>query len=205
MRLGLTGGLGSGKSTVSQILVELGAAVVDADELAREAVVPLTPAWQAIVDRFGRRYLLPGGTLDRRQLGQRVFTDPEARRDLEAIVHPEVRRLMEERAERLEEAGVKVVVFDVPLLYEAGLASEMDKVAVVFAPPETQLKRVMARDDLDEEEARRRLAAQWPLSVKVPLADYVIDNSGDKDATRMQVERLWEEITSDESDCAGRT
>jgi dephospho-CoA kinase len=205
MRLGLTGGLGSGKSTVSQILVELGAAVVDADELAREAVVPLTPAWQAIVDRFGRRYLLPGGTLDRRQLGQRVFTDPEARRDLEAIVHPEVRRLMEERAERLEEAGVKVVVFDVPLLYEAGLASEMDKVAVVFAPPETQLNRVMARDDLDEEEARRRLAAQWPLSVKVPLADYVIDNSGDKDATRMQVERLWEEITSDEPDCAGRT
>ncbi|MGE5508181.1 MAG: dephospho-CoA kinase [Chitinophagales bacterium] len=205
MRLGLTGGLGSGKSLVSRMLGELGAAVVDADELAREAVVPLTPAWQAIVDRFGRRFLLPGGALDRRLLGQLVFSDPEARRDLEAIVHPEVRRLMDERAQRLEEAGAPVVVLDIPLLFEAGLTGEVDKIAVVYAPPETQLARVMARDGLTEEEARRRIAAQWPLSVKAPLADYVIDNSGDREATRMQVQRLWEEITSDDPHCPGRS
>ncbi|MGE5554233.1 MAG: dephospho-CoA kinase [Betaproteobacteria bacterium] len=199
MRLGLTGGLGSGKSRVAQALQELGAAVVDADQLAREVVAPGTPGWRAVVEAFGPEFLSPDGSLDRRKLGRLVFADEPARRRLEGIVHPEVKRLLRERAESLERAGAPVVVLEVPLLFEAGFEGEVDKVVVVDAPEEVRQRRVMARDGLTLNEARQRLAAQLPLREKVGRADYVIDNSGRWEETQRQVEHLWEEIRREEA------
>lgn len=205
MRLGLTGGLGSGKSRVAEALAGLGAAVVDADQLAREAVAPGTPGWRAVIAAFGREYLLPDGSLDRRKLGRLVFAEPEARRRLEAIVHPEVRRLLQARAEILEKAGAQVVVLEIPLLYEAGFEVEVDKVAAVYAPVEVRVARTMARDGLGAEEVHRRLAAQLSGEEQARRADYVIDNSGAWEETQRQVERLWEEILRAETHRADRT
>ncbi|MDI6870938.1 MAG: dephospho-CoA kinase [Bacillota bacterium] len=199
MRLGLTGGLGSGKSRVAQALQELGAAVIDADQLAREAVAPGTPGYRAVVEAFGREYLAADGSLDRQKLGRLVFADESARRRLEAIIHPEVIRLMRARVEALERAGAPVVVLEVPLLFEAGLENEVDKVVVVDAPEEVRVARVAARGSLTAGEARQRLAAQLPLGEKVRRADYVIDNSGRWEETQLQVERLWEEIRREET------
>lgn len=204
MRLGVTGGLGSGKSSVARLFGELGAPVIDADQVAREVVAPGTPGLSAVIEAFGRDYLAPDGTLDRRRLGQLVFADPAARRRLEAIIHPEVIRAMRSRAEALERAGSRVVVLEVPLLFEAGLAGEVDKVVVVDAPEEERLARVVTRDGLSPEEARERLAAQLPLAEKVRWADYVIDNAGPWEKTRLQVERLWGEIQSAETHRSGR-
>lgn len=205
MRLGLTGGLGSGKSRVAEALAGLGAAVVDADQLAREAVAPGTPGWRAVIAAFGREYLLPDGSLDRRKLGRLVFAEPEARRRLEAIVHPEVRRLLQARAEILEKAGAQVVVLEIPLLYEAGFEVEVDKVAAVYAPVEVRVARTMARDGLGAEEVHRRLAAQLSGEEQARRADYVIDNSGAWEETQRQVERLWKEILRAETHRADRT
>ncbi|HHW15047.1 MAG TPA: dephospho-CoA kinase [Firmicutes bacterium] len=199
MRLGLTGGLGSGKSRVAQALKGLGAAVVDADQLAREAVAPGTPGWRAVIAAFGREYLLPDGSLDRRKLGRLVFAEAEARHRLEAIVHPEVRRLLRARAEALEKAGARVVVLEVPLLYEAGFEAEVDKVVAVYASPEVRVARVKARDGLSAEEVHQRLAAQLAGEEQARRADYVIDNSGAWEETEKQVERLWEEILREET------
>lgn len=199
MRLGLTGGPGCGKSRVAQALAALGAAVVDADQVSREAVAPGTPGFRAVSEAFGREYLAPDGSLDRRKLGRLVFADAEARRRLEGIVHPEVIRLLRSRAQALEESGAGVVVLEVPLLYEAGLAGEVDKVVVVAAPEEALVHRLVARDKLSEAEARARIAAQLPGAEKARRADYVIDNSGPWEETRAQVERLWEEIRREEA------
>lgn len=203
MRLGVTGGLGSGKSRVAKLFGELGAAVLDADQLSREVVAPGTPGFFAVLEAFGREYLAPDGSLDRRRLGQLVFSDPEARRRLEAIIHPEVVRTMRARAEALERSGSRVVVLEVPLLFEAGLAGEVDKVVVVDAPEEERLVRVQTRDGLLEAEVRERLAAQIPLAEKVRWADYVIDNAGPWERTRLQVERLWREIQNAETHRTG--
>jgi dephospho-CoA kinase len=205
MRLGLTGGLGSGKTRVAQTLQELGAAVVDADQLAREAVAPGTPGWRAVVEAFGGEYLCADGLLDRRKLSRLVFADEAARRRLEAIIHPVVRQLLRERVKALERAGAPVVVLEVPLLFEAGFADEVDKVVVVAAPEEVRLRRALARDRLTAKETRQRLAAQLPLGEKVRRADYVIDNSGPWEETRRQVERLWEEISHEETPRPHRT
>lgn len=198
-RIGLTGGVASGKSTVSAAFRARGAAIVDADAIARDVVRPGGPAYEGIVLAFGPSVVSADGTLDRRALAARVFADETARRRLNALTHPHIRRLMAEEAARLTAGpGHPVIVFDIPLLLDTtdGRDLDLDGIVVVYADPATRLRRLMARDGLGEEEARRRLAAQVPLEDKLPRADWVIDNSGAPEATRAQVERLWPTLTA---------
>ena len=193
--IGLTGGIGSGKSEVARMLAGLGAAVVDADAIAREVVEPGEPALARLVDAFGPGILAPDGRLDRRRLGRLVFGDQEARRRLESIVHPAIRARTTERIARLLQEGLHpAVVWDVPLLFEVGAEGMVDEVWVVTAPRATRLARLKRRDpDLTPEELERRMAAQIPLEEKVARADVVIDNGGDLESTRRQVEAAWRE------------
>ncbi|MHB8573122.1 MAG: dephospho-CoA kinase [Candidatus Dormibacteria bacterium] len=193
--LGLTGGMGSGKSTVGRMLAALGAELVDTDQLAREAVLPGTPALAALVAEFGREVLLPDGSLDRRRLAEVAFRDPTHTERLNAITHPEVRRLFRERMSVLAAAGAEVVVVEVPLLYEVGFDQLVESVIVVTTDDTTQAARLAAAG-FSLEDARRRIAAQMPLSEKVARAGHVIDNSGDLTATESQVRELWERLTS---------
>ncbi|NVJ26300.1 MULTISPECIES: dephospho-CoA kinase [Myxococcus] len=187
---GLTGGISSGKSTVTRMLRELGAEVLDADVLAREVVEPGTPGLAAIAERF------PGvvgadGRLDRARLGARVFGNDAERAALNAITHPLVREAFVEKVQALEARGVERVIYDVPLLVEAGMHEWMEGVALVWVPRDLQKARLMARDGLDATAAEARLAAQLPLDDKRAHATWVIDNSRDLSSTREQVESVW--------------
>lgn len=193
LRVGLTGGIATGKSTVSRMLRELGAWIVDADEAARKAVEPGQPAWHEVRRVFGEEYFLPNGQLDRGKLGELVFADEAARRKLESIIHPRVFELMEKEAAQRELAGDKIVVFDIPLLFETGY-QKVDKTVVVYAPVEVQLERLIARNGLTRAEAEKRIAAQMPIEEKVSRADYVIDNSGSLESTRRAVHALWQRL-----------
>lgn len=196
MRLiGLTGGIASGKSTVSRMLRELGAHVLDADELAREAVAPGSPALEEISGRFPFA-VAPDRTLDRAKLGEWIFSRPEERAALEAILHPRIRELFRQRTEALTRAGVREVVYEAPLLIENGLDALMDAVLLVAAPREVQLSRLMARNQLTRAQAEARLASQLPLEEKVKRATVVIDNADDLARTREQVERAWQALTA---------
>jgi dephospho-CoA kinase len=194
MRLyGLTGGISSGKSTVSRMLRELGAHVLDADVIARHVVEPGTPGLAEIAARF------PGvigsdGRLDRAKLGARVFADATERAALNAITHPRVREEFVRQVAALEAQGVERILYDVPLLFETGLHAGMDGVVVVWVPRDVQKARLMARDGLAEDAAEARLAAQLPLDAKRQHATWLVDNSGGLEATRAQVERIWREI-----------
>jgi dephospho-CoA kinase len=187
---GLTGGIASGKSTVTRMLRELGAEVLDADVLAREVVEPGTPGLADVAARFPG-VLGSDGRLDRVKLGARVFSDATERAALNAIIHPRVREAFLEKVQALEARGVKRVIYDVPLLIEAGMHEWMEGVAVVWVPRDLQKARLMARDGLDAAGAEGRLAAQLPLDSKRAHATWVIDNSGDLAATRAQVESVW--------------
>ena len=194
LRIGLTGGVASGKSLVASILRGLGATVVDADQIAREVVAPGGPAYAEIVREFGPGVVGPDGALDRKALARRIFADAGARRRLNALTHPHIHRLMQAEGARLAAApGVDVIVFDVPLLLDTtdGRALELDGIAVVTAPDEVRLDRIVARDGVSRDEARQRIDAQVPLEEKVARADWVIDNGGSSAATRAQVEQLW--------------
>ena len=192
--IGLTGGIASGKSLVAGIFRELGACVIDADAVAREVVAPGTDALKEIVEAFGPSVLRRDGTLDRQGLAARIFSDPEARARLNAITHPRIRRRIAEEmaAVRAARPGV-VTVVDIPLLLDAAPRDTypLDGIVVVFVGEATQLARLVARDGLADAAARQRLQSQRPLREKVPLADWVIDNSGPPEATRRQVEALW--------------
>lgn len=192
-RVGLTGGIASGKSAVAELLRARGAVVVDADVLAREVVEPGTPGLGAIVGRFGPGVLLPDGTLDRPALGEIVFADAAARAALNAIVHPAVRV----RAAEIEAAAGEgaVVVHVIPLLVETGQADRFDTVVVVDADEATQVRRLRARNDLTEEQAHARLAAQASRAERLAVADVVIDNTGAPTALVPQVEALWARLT----------
>ena len=193
--VGLTGGIASGKSSVARIFRELGAWIIDADQLAREIVEPGTPGWQEVVETFGREYLLPDGSLDRKKLAKRVFSHPEDKAKLEAIIHPKVLELRKERTRKiLEKDPQALIVFEVPLLIEKGLHHRVDKVVVVWVPRETQIQRLMERDGLTWEEAEERLKNQMDLDEKVKFAHYVIDNSRTLEETRRQVEALYREL-----------
>lgn len=187
MRVALTGGVGSGKSTVAALLAEHGAFVIDADALAREVVEPGTPGFTAVVERFGPN-VLAGSRLDRAALAELVFTDEHARADLNAIVHP----LVAERAAELMAAAARdaVVVYDVPLLVEAGLAAGFDVVVVVEAPAETRLARLQRRG-LSAEDATGRMAAQASDATRRAVADVVIDNDGSQARLAERVSELW--------------
>lgn len=195
----LTGGIASGKSTVARMLRELGAEVVDADALAREVVSAGSPALQAVVAAFGPEVLLPTGELDRKKLAEVVFSDPGARARLNAIVHPRVRDRMREEVERIRrERPEAVVVLDVPLLFDVPLPElEALPAIVVYASPQTQLRRLVERDGLSEEQARRRIASQRPLREKLARARWVVDNDGELGDTARQVWALWQELSGD--------
>jgi dephospho-CoA kinase len=190
LRIGLTGGIGSGKSTVSRLLGEHGAVVVDADVIAREVVAPGTPGLAAIVEAFGPTVLAADGSLDRPGLAAVVFADPQARRRLDGIVHPLVRA----RAGELEAAAPAdaVVVHDVPLLAETGQGSSYDLVVVVEADPGTRVARLVQRG-LTAEDARARIAVQASDEQRRAIADVVLDNSGTPDELEAQVDRFWAE------------
>ncbi|MCA1710620.1 MAG: dephospho-CoA kinase [Actinobacteria bacterium] len=193
LKVGLTGGIGSGKSSVSRLLAERGAVIIDADLIARQVVAEGTPGLAAIIDAFGTD-VIKNGKLDRAALGKRVFADPEQLARLNAIVHPLVGA---ETARQTEAAGeAAVVVYDVPLLVENGLQSLYDVVVVVAAQPETQLARLVEQRGMSEQDARARIAAQRPLADKLAVATYVIDNDGPREALEPQVDAVWTAMSS---------
>ncbi|MGD9037699.1 MAG: dephospho-CoA kinase [Syntrophobacterales bacterium] len=195
VKVGLTGGIASGKSTVSEAFARLGAKVLDADKVAREVVMPGQPAWLKLQQIFGPKYFLPDGEVNRSKLRKLVFADPEKKSKLNAIVHPEVMKEINRRFEQLAtSAQDAVVVVDVPLLLEVGVAHRFDRVIVVFVTENVQIKRLRQRDGLSLEGARRALSTQLALNKKVEHADYVIDNSGTRDETQAQVEKVWQEL-----------
>lgn len=191
--IGLTGGIATGKSTVSGMLRALGARLLDADEIARDVAEPGTPGLAEIARRF------PGvvgadGRLDRAALGARVFSNEHERRALNAILHPRIQEAFIEKTRALVDQGVERVIYDAALLIENGLQQVMNAVILVTAPVEAQIARLVQRNGLTEQEARARIAAQLPLSEKQRHATWVIDNGGTIEATRDQVERVWSEI-----------
>lgn len=194
MNIGLTGGIACGKSTVSSMLVRRGALLVDADQIAREVVEPGTPVLASVIERFGADLLLPDGSLHRKKLGERIFGDQEARKALEGLLHPPIRATMRARMEAYAASDPdKLVVVDVPLLYESNLQGMFEQVMVVYIPRELQLQRLMGRDKLTQEQAEKRLASQMPIEEKRALADYVIDNSGSLEDTERQLDKFWTE------------
>lgn len=190
--IGLTGGIASGKSTVARMLEKLGAVIIDADQLAREVVMPGTPAYRAIVDAFGSGILNPDLTIDRRELGRLVFADAAARKRLEKITHPAIGMRAEERLAELRRAGLPAVFYMAALLVEAGVTSRVDEIWVVYVDRETQVARLMERDGYSREGALGRIAAQMPIEEKKKLGDVVIDNMGTPDETERQVKENWE-------------
>jgi len=186
-RLGLTGGIASGKSTVATLFAELGATIVDTDEIARELVEPGSPALAAIVAHFGTGILTADGRLDRSGLRQRIFADEPSRRELEAILHPRIR---EAALARAGSAPGPYVIFVVPLLFETGFDGIVDRTLAVDCPEQVQIERLMRRDRIGEEDARAILAAQMSRAARRQAADDTIDNAGSIDSTRRQVARL---------------
>ncbi|MCL5047116.1 MAG: dephospho-CoA kinase [Actinobacteria bacterium] len=195
--IGLTGGIASGKSTVSRILKELGAEIVDADLVAKEVVRPNTDAWRELVSEFGRGILNPDKTINRRKLGNMVFPDKTALAKLNHITHPRILKRITERIAQARQAGIRVLVLDAPLLIESGTVSMADQVWVVAVDQETQLTRLMARDHFTFQEALNRLNSQMPLAEKIKYATVVIDNSGSLEETRARITGLWEKIVSE--------
>jgi dephospho-CoA kinase len=188
--VGLTGGIATGKSTVAGMLRALGAEVIDADQLAREVVQPGEPALAAIVREFGD-VLQPDGTLDRKKLGAIVFNDTPRRKRLEAITHPAIRERFLARLQALQADGFEgLVFFDAPVMIESGNYRNMDRLVVVVTDEATQRARLMARDGMTTPEATARMATQMPVTDKAKLADYVIDNSGDRAATQARTREV---------------
>ena len=186
--VGLTGSIATGKSTVSRMFAHLGARVIDADLLSREVAMPGQAAYARIVEEFGPQIVQEDGSLDRKALGAIVFADPARRKRLEEITHPAIGARQQRILSVLdEEAFEGVVLWDAALLFESGGVAKMDRVVVVFADPETEVRRLMERDGLREADARARIASQMPIAEKAKLADHVIDNSGTREETERQV------------------
>ncbi|TME71100.1 MAG: dephospho-CoA kinase [Chloroflexi bacterium] len=192
--IGLTGGAGSGKSTVGGMFRELGAAIVDADEASHAVYATGNPGFDAVVAEFGSD-VVRNGQIDRAKLGELVFHDESARRRLNAIVHPLVREWMAARTAEADRDGSSVVIHDVPLLFENGLEPLYSDVVLVYVPPRVQLRRLVDGRGLSQELARSIIAAQMPIDEKRSRAQHVVDNSGDRDKTRAQVEKLWADIS----------
>lgn len=193
LKVGLTGNIAAGKSTVTRAWRELGAVVIDADELARRAVDPGTPAYHAITAEWGES-VVAGGELDRAALRRIVFADPSARERLEQIVHPAVAALRDELYRQAEARGEAVVVADIPLLFEVGLVDEFDVIVLVDAPEEVRLVRLVGDRGMDPEEARRMISAQMPSELKRARADYVIENTGTVADAERAAREVWAEL-----------
>lgn len=194
--IGLTGNIASGKTEVARIFADLGATVIDADQLAREAVNPGTPALAAIGERWGERVLNADGSLNRAAMRAVAFSDEAERQALNQIVHPAVKRLRDQLVEEAQRRGDTVVVAAIPLLFEAGLERDYDRIILVDAPDDVRLSRLVHRRGIGAAEARRMMAAQMPAAMKRARADVVIENESDLKALRRSVERVWRELTT---------
>ena len=196
--IGVTGGVGTGKSTVADLFHAFGAAVLDADAIAHELMEPTGLVWRKIVQAFGEEVLNRDGTINRARLASIVFSDRKRRRELEAIVHPQVLRRITQALRRLRSLEaprrVRAVVLDIPLLVETGTQRMVDVLVVVTAPPKIQRERLQRQHGWSDEEVSRRVAAQWGVSAKAALADYVVDNGDGRGATRTQVKRIWNRL-----------
>lgn len=189
--IGLTGGIATGKSSVARFFQTKGALVIDADQLAREAVEPDSHGLAEVVAAFGRGVLAPDGSLDRKRLGELVFSDSDRRSQLEGILHPEIKRLAEERITRAAATGHRVVFYVAPLLVEAGVTDRVDEVWVVTVRPDVQLQRLMLRDGISRDQAQRIIDSQMPLSEKEKYGRVVIDNSGTPAETNGRLAEIW--------------
>jgi dephospho-CoA kinase len=194
--IGLTGGIASGKSTAARILAELGARVVDADQIARDVVARGQPALAEIAAAFGDEVLLPDGTLDRKRMGALVFADPDLRRKLNAITHPRIAAATQARLGELRDAGEPLAVYEAALMVENGAQAGLDGLIVVACAAPTQRARLMARDGLTGAEADARLAAQLPLADKIAVADWVIDSNGTLAQTHEATGRVWAKVVA---------
>jgi dephospho-CoA kinase len=194
LKIAITGGAGSGKSTVARMFKELGAEVLDADQIARDAVAVGTPAWQELRRLFGEDFFNQNGTLNRSKLAHRVFSDPAARHRLETLIHPLVAQELRARVVDLERQDVGLVLVEVPLLFEAGREEEFDLVIVVAAPKADRIQRLKSRDHRTDEEIRGILQAQWPLADKVARAHYVVENGRELSLTQQQVKIIWDKL-----------
>lgn len=192
--IGLTGGLGTGKSTVASLLQEMGYPVVDADEMARLAVSPGSDGLAEILKAFGHRVVLPSGELDRRGLGRLVFNDREKLAQLESIIHPRVKDQVLKRRQMLEQEGHQMAFYDVPLLFEKGMEKLFDRIIVVTAGVDLQIERTMKRDQLTREEVLKRLEAQIPVAEKARRADFVIVNTGHAQELKTNVQKVVNEL-----------
>ena len=190
--IGLTGGIASGKSTAAKILAGLGAAVIDADQLARDVVRPGEPAYQAIVEAFGNGVLNDDGAINRTALGNIVFADPAARSRLEAITHPAIAQRAKELLTELRCRKTPLAIYMAPLLIEAGVTDRVDEIWVVYVNRETQVRRLMQRDGLSEAAALQRVASQMPMEEKRQRARIVIDNNGTEAEMVRQIREIWE-------------
>lgn len=199
LNVGLTGGIGCGKSTVARMLLRRGAFIVDFDRVAHEVQEPGGTAWETIVAEYGPELLRPDRTLDREKLGAIVFNDTEKRHRLNEIVHPAVFEEWRGRMDAIcRERPDAVVIADVPLLFEVGMQTKLDLVILVYLSPEGQIRRIMKRNGYTREEAALRLASQMPIDEKVPLSDFIINNEGTFGETEDQVDRIWRKLTERE-------
>lgn len=190
--LGLTGGIACGKSTVAAMFLSRGVPVVDADQVARDVVLPGSDGLREVIDKFGSEVLAPDGTLDRKALGAKVFGDESARLALNAIVHPRIAAESARRLAGLSDKGHAFALYEAALLVENGVYRSLNGLIVVTARPEVQLARLCAREGLSEPEARARIGSQWPVSEKISVADWVIDNSDGREALQERVAALYE-------------
>lgn len=199
LMVGLTGGIVSGKSTVSEMFRQLGAQVIDADQIAHTIVSPGEKAWHSIVEYFGKEILIKNQQINRKKLAKIVFADKKKLEMLNSITHPEIMAVINQRICQLKSNYNQdlICIIDAPLLFEANLADRMDKIIVVFISQEEQTKRLLLRDNFTKEEALRRIQSQIPLTSKLSWADYVIDNSFSREQTKKQVEQVWEKLKNE--------
>ena len=190
--IGLTGGMGTGKSEAARILQEMGAVLINADQVGHQTYAPGTEAWRAVVDSFGEEVLPAGGEVDREKLGSIVFADPEALTTLNAIMHPRIAQAVEKRIQELKSQGVGVIVLEAALLIEANWTPLTDEIWVTVAPEEAAVERVYTRSGMPEEDIRARIRSQLPQAERVRHANAVIENAGDLDGLRSAVASLWE-------------
>jgi len=194
--IGLTGGIGSGKSTVSQFLAELGAVILDADKVGHEAFKPNTKAWHEVIATFGRQIITPSGEVDRKKLGEIVFSNPESLSRLNQIMHPKMYDMMKAQIEGYRQQGVAVVVLEAAILIEANWTSLADEVWVTVAPEDKVLKRLKEQRGLDEEQTLARIRSQLSAEERAQHADVIINNEGDLDEVKAKVKELWARLVA---------